>query len=79
MTSRVPLWFLPTMFQKPAFDKGYDRVSWVFLQAMILKLGFSPTWVQWIEALYIEFALVVQINAQHSPTFELLRLKDGVE
>lgn len=25
--------------------KGYDRVSWEFLEAMMLRLGFSTKWV----------------------------------
>lgn len=26
--------------------KAYDRLEWDYSKAMMLKLGFSPTWVQ---------------------------------
>jgi hypothetical protein len=29
-------------------SKAYDRVDWVFLEQMMIKLGFSHCWVRWI-------------------------------
>nr|XP_051196822.1 uncharacterized protein LOC127310170 [Lolium perenne] len=29
-------------------SKAYDRVDWVFLEQMMIKLGFAHQWVQWI-------------------------------
>jgi hypothetical protein len=28
--------------------KVYDRVEWVFLEEMMLKMGFSPVWVSMV-------------------------------
>lgn len=29
-------------------SKAYDRVSWKYLERMMLKLGFAETWVKWM-------------------------------
>ena len=34
------------------FEKVYDRVYQGFLEEMLLRSGFSDTWVKWIVALY---------------------------
>ena len=34
------------MAVKLDINKAYDRVEWIFLQQMMVKLGFDPTWVQ---------------------------------
>jgi hypothetical protein len=30
------------------YEKAYDRVSWTFLEEMLLSRGFEETWVSWI-------------------------------
>ncbi|GAU30590.1 hypothetical protein TSUD_392810 [Trifolium subterraneum] len=29
-------------------SKAYDKVEWSFLKGMLIKMGFSDTWVQWM-------------------------------
>jgi len=30
------------------YEKAYDRVSWSFLEEMLVSRGFGRTWVNWI-------------------------------
>ena len=34
------------------FEKAYDKVDWDFLEADLLKLGFSCAWIKGVSALY---------------------------
>jgi hypothetical protein len=34
------------------FEKAFDRIEWDFLFPTLSKLGFCPTWIQWISSLY---------------------------
>jgi hypothetical protein len=29
-------------------EKAFDRMEWAFLLAILSKLGFHPTWINWI-------------------------------
>jgi hypothetical protein len=42
--------------------KAYDRVDWVFLERMILKLGFAHRWVQWIMICITSVRYSVKLN-----------------
>lgn len=33
---------------KTDMKKAYDRVNWSFLERLLLKMGFSPRWINWI-------------------------------
>lgn len=33
---------------KLEFEKAYDKVSWDFLEEVMLKKGFNERWIQWI-------------------------------
>ena len=43
------------------FDKAYNEVSWSFLRAAMVKIGFSWLWVMWIESLYMDFASTISL------------------
>ena len=38
------------MAVKTDMSKAYDRIEWNFLQMVLTRLGFDPTWVSWIMA-----------------------------
>lgn len=42
--------------------KAYDRMSWSFLQAVLLKFGFATTWVDWIMRLINNVWYSIVIN-----------------
>ncbi|XP_048613351.1 uncharacterized protein LOC125587199 [Brassica napus] len=33
---------------KTDMSKGYDRLEWEFISAVLKKMGFSDTWIEWI-------------------------------
>jgi hypothetical protein len=33
------------------FEKTFDKIEWNFLFPTLSKLGFCPTWIQWISSL----------------------------
>jgi len=37
------------MAVKIDMEKAFDRMEWDFLLTIMLKLGFHPTWVNWIK------------------------------
>lgn len=37
-----------SMFIKLNMAKAYDRVSWEFLQKILLAFGFDEEWVNWV-------------------------------
>jgi hypothetical protein len=43
-------------------SKAYDRVDWVFLEQMMLKLGFAHQWVHWIMRCVTSVRYSVKLN-----------------
>lgn len=46
------------------FEKAYDRVNWTFLEAAMLKMGFSETWIRWTSSLYKEAESAILVNGK---------------
>jgi hypothetical protein len=52
------------MAMKLDMSKAYDRVEWVFLEGIMLKLGFHPTWVSLVMACVKRVSYSVLINGE---------------
>jgi hypothetical protein len=53
------------------FEKAFDQVSWNFLQASMLQLGFDTEWISWVMALYRGVSVTMEINKSFCPKFDL--------
>jgi len=52
------------------YEKAYDRVSWVFLEDMLVSRGFGPTWRRWIITATQGGSICVRINDENSSYFK---------
>uniref|UniRef100_A0A803J7W0 Reverse transcriptase domain-containing protein n=1 Tax=Xenopus tropicalis TaxID=8364 RepID=A0A803J7W0_XENTR len=52
-------------------EKAFDRVSWLYLQNVLVKFGFSGTFLEHILTLYKVPSALIRTNAQSSPNFSL--------
>ncbi len=60
------------------FEKAFDHISWNFLQASMLRLGFDAEWISWVMALYMSVSAIMEINKSFCPKFDLHRsIKQG--
>jgi len=51
------------------FEKAFDRIEWGFLFTALAKLGFSGTWVRWVESLYQAASSAIKVNGAAGPDF----------
>jgi hypothetical protein len=56
------------------FEKAFDRIEWGFLFPTLSKLGFCPTWIQWISSLYWFASSLVKVNGEPGEDFRFVRL-----
>ena len=49
--------------------KAYDRVEWIFLRNMMVKLGFNPQWIEMIMACVSSVKYRVRFNSQETDYF----------
>jgi hypothetical protein len=52
------------------YEKAYDRVSWTFLEEMMVTRGFSSKWVSWVMALVKGGSIAIRINDVNGPYFK---------
>ena len=55
------------------FEKAYDRVSWVFLEKTMEKMGFGAIWIQRVMSLNLNASATVVVNGEQSKAFNLQR------
>ncbi|GKV35115.1 hypothetical protein SLEP1_g43429 [Rubroshorea leprosula] len=60
------------------FEKAFDRVSWSFLDYIMMRMGFDATWRKWIMECLQSSLLFVLINGSPTRQFKTSRgLKQG--
>jgi hypothetical protein len=43
-------------------EKAFDRMEWRFILAILSKLGFHPTWINWIKICITSHSFSILIN-----------------
>lgn len=53
------------------FEKAYHCIEWSFLEGTMAAMGFSPTWIKWVRALYVDAHSSVSVNGVTSDSFKI--------
>ena len=64
---------LPLAVLSLAQEKAFDRVEWSFLLDTLSKMGFGPSFVQWVHTFYSGPQSAVNVNGYVSEFFSLSR------
>lgn len=63
---------------KVDFERAYDTVSWLFLERMMIKMGFATGWLQWMRTCIFESSMSVLVNGSPTNDFKVGRgLRQG--
>ena len=54
---------------KVDYEKAYDSVSWEFLKYMLVRLGFYPKWIHWMEGCLSSASVSILVNGSPSAEF----------
>jgi len=61
------------------FEKAYDRVSWSFLEEVLIKKGFSERWVSWMLKVVKGGRVAVNLNGERGQFFRSFKgLRQGI-
>ena len=52
------------MALKLDMSKAYDKLEWIFLQWIMEKMGFHPTWVGWIMECIKSVSYSILVNGE---------------
>ncbi|GKV12840.1 hypothetical protein SLEP1_g23934 [Rubroshorea leprosula] len=67
-----------TFMFKIDFEKAYDKVSWSFLDYMMLRMGFCTTWRKWIRECLETSTVSILVNGSSTRQFSVSRgLRQG--
>ena len=50
-------------------EKAFDRVDWTLMHATLRKMGFRPSFVKWVNLLYMNVQSSVNVDGYLSPFF----------
>ena len=59
----------PCLVFKVDYEKAYDSVSWEFLKYMLVRLGFYPKWIHWMEGCLSSASVSILVNGSPSAEF----------
>jgi hypothetical protein len=56
---------------KVDFEQAYDTVSWLFLERMLVKMGFAERWLKWMRACMFESSMSILVNGSPTNDFKV--------
>lgn len=55
---------------KVDIQKAYDSVEWLFLQQMMVELGFPYRYIQWVMVCLTTVSHIINVNGEVTEPFE---------